>query len=394
MNAEQRILAWLERADFDGTGCRWSQENIAAACGCSRRTVIRATQKLAAEGRIDSFLERRPGCRWPCRVYRVKHWNPHKRAGVLNVLRAIRAARKAECHTERTAKASKGSDPVGSLVSPRCTQLKDQRFCRARRFEIRRSTCMDQSRRRHLHVADLTCLHCTEKDAELERKADIIEALQRELNKSMENEAGALAAAKAAGNALNAAKGQLTKDAESSPNARQVRRVLDAWVEGRRGRPNVEAGGKRWRTVQKALALGHTNPPLECPVHDETGVKRSDVPESAVCSVVDELIEAVQGIRLFPFMRDAQRVETLVAGAKRFDDVDHALGDEKRIEKARMLARWAKADRAERAWMRYVSAQEAADYWRELVVEGLAERRRRPVAAMAEKAMRENGEQA
>jgi DNA-binding GntR family transcriptional regulator len=30
---------------------------------CSRRTVIRATQKLAAEGRIDSFLERRPGCK-------------------------------------------------------------------------------------------------------------------------------------------------------------------------------------------------------------------------------------------------------------------------------------------------------------------------------------------
>jgi DNA-binding Lrp family transcriptional regulator len=60
MNAEQRILAWLERADFDGTGCRWSQENIAAACGCSRRTVIRATQKLADEGRIHSFLIPRP----------------------------------------------------------------------------------------------------------------------------------------------------------------------------------------------------------------------------------------------------------------------------------------------------------------------------------------------
>jgi hypothetical protein len=83
-----------------------------------------------------------------------------------------------------------------------------------------------------------------------------------------------------------------------------------------------------------------------------------------------------------------------VPGAKKFDDVDHALGDEKRIEKARMLARWAKADRAERAWVRYQAAYEAADYWRELVVEGLAERRRRPVAEMAEKAMRENGEQA
>jgi hypothetical protein len=394
VNAEQRIFAWLERADFDGTGCRWSQENIAAACQCSRRTVIRATQKLAAEGRIDSFLERRPGCKWPCRVYRVKHWNPHKRAGVLNVLRAIREARKAECHTEKNGNCSKGSDPVGSPVSPRCTQLKDQRGWSREKFEIRsRRTSMDQ-RRRHLHVADLTCLHCAEKQAELERKADIIEALQRELNKSMENEAGALAAAKAAGNALNAAKGQLTKDAESSPNARQVRRVLDAWVEGRRGRPNVEAGGKRWRTVQKALALGHTNPPLECPVHDETGAKRPDVPESAVCSVVDELIEAIQGIRLFPFMRDAQRTEAMVPGAKKFDDVDHALGDEKRIEKARMLARWAKADRAQRAWVRYWAAQEAADYWRELVVEGLAERRRRPVAEMAEKAMRENGEQA
>jgi hypothetical protein len=211
MNAEQRILAWLERADFDGTGCRWSQENIAAACQCSRRTVIRATQKLAAEGRIDSFLERRPGCKWPCRVYRVKHWNPHKRAGVLNVLRAIREARQAECHTEKNSNCSKGSDPVGSPVSPRCTSLVNQR-CGRERFQIRRSTCMDQSRRRHLHVADITCLHCAEKDAELEQQGGIIEALQRELNKSMENEAGALAAAKAAGNALNAAKAQITRE--------------------------------------------------------------------------------------------------------------------------------------------------------------------------------------
>jgi hypothetical protein len=153
-------------------------------------------------------------------------------------------------------------------------------------------------------------------------------------------------------------------------------------VEGRRGRPNVEAGGKRWRTVQKALALGHTNPPLECLVHDEKGAKRPDAPESAVCSVVDELIEAVQGIRLFPFMLNAQRVEALAPGAKRFDDVDHALGDEKRIEKARQLARWVRADRAERAWVRYMAAQDAADYWRMLVEEGLAERRRRPVAEM------------
>src|SRR3954471_11833239 len=121
MNAEQRIFAWLERADFDGTGCRWSQENIAAACGCSRRTVIRATQKLAAEGRIDSFLERRPGCKWPCRVYRVKHWNPHKRAGVLNVLRSIQERRSSQCHTERTAKPPRAQTTPQDATSHRCS---------------------------------------------------------------------------------------------------------------------------------------------------------------------------------------------------------------------------------------------------------------------------------
>jgi hypothetical protein len=251
---------------------------------------------------------------------------------------------------------------------------------------------MDQ-RRRHLHVADITCLHCAEKQAELERKADIIEALQRELNKSMENEAGALAAAKAAGNALNAAKGQLTKDAESSPNARQVRRVLDAWVRaagaGRTWRRAASAGGRcrrrsRWGTRnRRSSARSTTRRGSSAGRPGERGVlgrRRAD--------------RSGQGIRLFPFMLDAQRTEAMVPGAKKFDDVDHALGDEKRIEKARMLARWAKADRAERAWVRYWAAQEAADYWRELVVEGLAERRRRPVAEMAEKAMRENGEQA
>jgi hypothetical protein len=102
---------------------------------------------------------------------------------------------------------------------------------------------MDQ-RRRHLHpvhVADLTCLHCAEKDAELERKADIIEALQRELNKSMENEAGALAAAKAAGNALNAAKGQLTREQKRSAKAGQVQQVVDHWrLRGHREGPGAD----------------------------------------------------------------------------------------------------------------------------------------------------------
>jgi len=42
---------------------------------------------------------------------------------------------------------------------------------------------------RHLHVADLTCPHCAEKDAELEMLRKIRRDLQLELNKAMEGEA-------------------------------------------------------------------------------------------------------------------------------------------------------------------------------------------------------------
>jgi hypothetical protein len=230
MNAEQRILVMLERADFDGTGCRWSQDTLAAACQCSRRTVIRATQKLAEDGRITVGKERRPGCKWLCNVYRVKHWNPNKRAGVLSLLAAIRESNQAQCHTEENSRTTRAlTTPRATFSSMPSNALPGRSQAREAEKFARRSTCMDQSRRRHLHVADITCLHCAEKDAELERKAEIIEALQRELNKSMENEAGALAAAKAAGNALNAAKAQITREQKRSVKAGQVQQVVDHW---------------------------------------------------------------------------------------------------------------------------------------------------------------------
>src|SRR3954471_6726648 len=191
MNAKERLYVWLNNGAFsEKDGCSHPQDIIAAAIGCSERTVIRCVQQLEAEGRLRVHRPRRRGA---CNTYYVACWNPARRSGVLNVLEAVKPEvlkRRRErderlCQIKRTAKASKGSDPVGSPVSPRCTSLVNQR-CGRESFEIRRSTCMDQSRRRHLHVADLTCLHCAEKDAELERKAEIIEALQRELNKSME----------------------------------------------------------------------------------------------------------------------------------------------------------------------------------------------------------------
>jgi hypothetical protein len=390
VNAEQRILVWLERADFDGTGCRWSQENIAAACQCSRRTVIRITQKLAAEGRIDSFLERRPGCKWPCRVYRVKHWNPHKRAGVLNVLRAIREARQAECHTERTAKASKGSDPVGRPVSPRCTSLVNQR-CGRERFQIRRSTCMDQSRRRHPHVADITCLHCAEKDVEIEQLRGIRETLQRELNKSMENEAGALAAAKAAGNALIAAKAQITREQKRSVKAGQVQQVVDHWrlLRPRTGPEFGEPGSKSFAVIEKALVLMASDP----------------------AGAVTACCEAIDGLHMAPWMSYGKRYATPGQGRVLRRDLEHALGDEQRIQKCRQILRWLRAGGAERAWEIYQAVQETEAVLRAEVMDLLGEQRfrreepadwffvevegvRTRVSEKTEKATRENGEQA
>src|SRR3954465_4835466 len=101
--------------------------------------------------------------------------------------------------------------PLPRCRGRRMTARTLTRTCEAR---YRQGGSMDQ-RRRHLHVADLTCLHCTEKDAELARKDDIIKTLQVELNKAMEGEAEWREAAKAAGRATIAAKGQRTKQAKA-----------------------------------------------------------------------------------------------------------------------------------------------------------------------------------
>jgi len=140
VTAEQRILNWIRRADFDDTGCRHSQGTIAKALGYSREHVNRCTRKLAADGRLRIAKERRPGCQWPCNVYYVETWNPHKRSGVLNVLASICEARQAQCHTERTAKPSRAQTTPGPLSSPQCQNYKR---CGCARVTRSRCVCKD-----------------------------------------------------------------------------------------------------------------------------------------------------------------------------------------------------------------------------------------------------------
>lgn len=104
MTAKARVLDWLERADFNNHGCRHSQETIALAVNCSRRTVIRALFNLEREGLITV---QRPRQRGVCNTYRVRDWNPHRRSDVLAVLARVRKTRRAQCHTKRTADLSR-----------------------------------------------------------------------------------------------------------------------------------------------------------------------------------------------------------------------------------------------------------------------------------------------
>jgi hypothetical protein len=203
---------------------------------------------------------------------------------------------------------------------------------------------MDQ-RRRHLHVADLTCLHCAEKDAELERKAEIIEALQRELNKSMENEAGA----------LNAAKAQLTREQKRSVKAGQVQQVVDHWrlLRPRTGPEFGEPGSKSFAVIEKALVLM---------ANDPAG------PVAACC-------EAIDGLHMAPWMSYGKRYATPGEGRTLRHDLEHALGDEQRIQKCRQILRWLRAGGAERAWEIYQVAQETAAVLQAEVMDLLGEQR-------------------
>lgn len=223
---------------------------------------------------------------------------------------------------------------------------------------------MDQPKRRHLHVADLTCIHCAEKDAELERKTEIVRALQFELNKAMENEAAANEVAKAAGRAAAAAKAQRTRQAHEEAEGKDIRVLLDFWQESH-PKAQCPPGGKRWEVCKKALVL----------------MKDDDAGPVNAC------LEALEGIRLFPFMdmKTFQRhPENTGGNMKLKDDVEHSLGDEVRISRARSLSRWARGDLADRCWEQYQWCQFAADYWSDLVLEGLGERRRRSIVEMVE----------
>src|SRR4051794_14000226 len=118
---------------------------------------------------------------------------------------------------------------------------------RARRQE----GSMDQ-RRRHLHVADLTCLHCTEKDAELAEARKNLHKLSLDNTMLAERVSGHAAALEAAGKAIRNLETQITRQARKSARSEQVEAVIEHW---KKHRPKTKAssfppGGKNWQTIE------------------------------------------------------------------------------------------------------------------------------------------------
>lgn len=110
---------------------------------------------------------------------------------------------------------------------------------------------------------------------------------------------------KRAGMAEAQAKRMLREAMESDPKGQDIRAILNHW-QAFHPRAKCPASGKRAQVVKKALSWGYS---------------------------VDELKLALDGLQRFPFVGPTGRVAVApFPDAKRYDDVEHALGTEKRIE--------------------------------------------------------------
>jgi hypothetical protein len=174
----------------------------------------------------------------------------------------------------------------------------------------------------------VTCPACAAAFAELEAK---VQSFLRE-NEQLTNElSGALSTIRTLGRQNAALRGELTRRAEDSPRAEDIRTVLDDWQQDH-PRAKTPTGGKRWRTVNRALALGHG---------------------------VDELLEALAGLRAFPYVGSTGRAST-GRPEQRYDDVEHALRDESTIERFRRHAQRATAAPEQDPFWTNLEEQDAA----------------------------------
>jgi hypothetical protein len=175
-------------------------------------------------------------------------------------------------------------------------------------------------RRAHLTVPELTCESCQALARELETARDINRRLAVENSKLVEDQSAAIERDRVQGNAIKNLRGQLTKQAKDCARREQIEAVVAHWRKHGR-QTKFPEGGKNWATIEKALTLM---------AEDELGP-------------VNACYEAIDGLHLAPYQFYDKRYATPGPGRDLRRDVEHALGDEVRIERCRRIARKARA---------------------------------------------------
>jgi hypothetical protein len=212
------------------------------------------------------------------------------------------------------------------------------------------------------------CRQCAELEAERDE-------LRRLLAKAHDDLMGQTQTVTVQGKEIGKLKRELSS--ESSPLAMDVRRVLEFWQE-KHPRANIDPAGSRAKVVRGAMKLGHTDPPLPCPKHDliAEGEKRD---KDARCTVADELIEAIEGLRLMPFVGPHGRCAEGGRGARRFDGIEYALTDRKTgapseatIERFRGYARRARQSPSAKLLVAYQLTGDVHETWARYLLDALA----------------------
>ena len=112
---------------------------------------------------------------------------------------------------------------------------------------------------------------------------------------------------------------QLARLEETEPEAKQVAQLLRHWktVMGKRANTDIGPGGKRWKTAQAALKR-------------TTAAEKQINPDGAPERAYARCLQAINGLALKPYAGPRGRSHIAYPAAKRYDDLEHCLGDEVR----------------------------------------------------------------
>jgi len=192
---------------------------------------------------------------------------------------------------------------------------------------------------------EVECDECARKDRVIRQYAENHSKLVEEVSAAHE-------VARAAGKEVTKLKGQLTKQHNESARLEQVERVVEYWRGYRPkaskafGKPGVS---KSFAIIEKALVLMAEDP----------------------AGPVDACCEAIDGLHLAPYQEFDKRFATDGPGRTLRNDVEHALGDEARIERCRGIARRARNVSLDAKHRAYEISAQVLDAWTRALMDEL-----------------------